>query len=74
MDDDVLDEVFDPALAGIMSDHDLEEPLLCTLCSRPLGFSTDDQPFWPAGPMCGDCYQAQQMDDEIFWSEMDEGS
>jgi hypothetical protein len=73
MDDDVLDEVFDPALAGIMSDHDLEEPLLCTLCSRPLGFSTDDQPFWPAGPMCGDCYQAQQMDDEIFWSEMDEG-
>jgi len=74
MDDDPLGEVLDLTLAGIMTDHDLEEPPLCTLCSRPLGYNTDDQPFWPTGPMCGDCYQAQQMDDEIWWSEQDEGT
>ena len=47
-------------------------PLPCSLCGRPLGESTDDQPDWPTGPMCGDCYQAQQMDDEIWWSESDD--
>lgn len=28
-----------------------------------------DQPEWPGGPMCGDCYQAQQLDDEIWADE-----
>jgi hypothetical protein len=45
---------------------------LCTLCSRPLGYSSDDQPDWPTGPMCGDCYQAREMDNEIWASELDE--
>jgi hypothetical protein len=45
------------------------EPLICISCGRPLGNSGDDQPEWPTGPMCADCYQARQMDDEIWWSE-----
>jgi len=53
-------------------DDVLDEPLVCTLCDRPLGHSTDDQPDWPAGPICGDCYQAREMDNEIWWSEQDE--
>ena len=70
MDGDLPDELLDPAVLGGFSEHLLdEETVTCTLCGRPLGFSTDDQPFWPTGPMCGDCYQAQQMDDEIAWSE-----
>lgn len=56
MDDLALDEMED-------------EPVLCTLCARPLGIFPEDQPQWPTGPMCGDCYQARQMDDEIWWSE-----
>jgi hypothetical protein len=55
-----------------MVDEILEAPLLCAQCARPLGYSGDDQPDWPGGPLCGDCYQARQMDDEIWWSELDE--
>ena len=47
------------------------DQLQCTLCSRPLGYSTDDQPFWPTGPMCGDCYQARETDNDIWASELD---
>ena len=71
MDDDVLDEVLDPAVLGGLSEHILDDQLTCTLCNSPLGYSTDDQPYWPTGPMCGNCYQAQQMDDEIWMSEQD---
>ena len=46
------------------------DQLQCTLCGRPLGFSTDDQPFWPTGPMCGDCYQAREMDNDIWATEL----
>jgi hypothetical protein len=49
-------------------DETLEEPESCSICGRPLGYSPDDQPYWPTGPMCGDCYQSRQMDDEIFWT------
>jgi hypothetical protein len=49
----------------------MAETLTCVTCGRPLGESSDDQPDWPTGPMCGDCYQARQMDDEIWWSEED---
>lgn len=52
---------------------DNAERLLCVICSRPLGVFPEDQPDWPTGPLCGDCYQAQQMDDEIFWDEFGEG-
>ena len=47
------------------------DQLQCTLCGRPLGFSTDDQPFWPTGPMCGDCYQAREMDNDIWATELE---
>lgn len=73
MDTDLPDQLLDPAVIGGMSEHLLDgDATTCTLCGRPLGFSTDDQPFWPTGPMCGDCYQAQQMDDEIAWSDSQE--
>lgn len=53
-----------------MVDEILEEPnLTCTLCARPLGYNTDDQPYWPTGPMCGDCYQAREMDNDIWAAE-----
>ena len=41
----------------------------CILCGRALGRSADDQPDWPTGPMCGDCYQARELDNELWWSE-----
>ena len=50
-----------------------DAPLECVVCARPLGIFPEDQPDWPTGPICGDCYQAQQMDDEIFWSMHDDG-
>jgi len=53
-----------------MVDELLEAPdLACSICDRPLGLFPEDQPDWPTGPICGDCYQARQMDDEIWWSE-----
>ena len=66
MDDHLLD---DPLMLGAAIDEMTDDPPICTLCGRPLGDNIDDQPFWPTGPMCGDCYQARQMDDEIWWSE-----
>jgi hypothetical protein len=72
MDDDLIDVVLDPAVVAGISDEVLDEQVACTLCGRPLGYSADDQPFWPTGPMCGDCYQSQQMDDEIVWSDLDQ--
>ena len=52
-----------------MTDGWIDGELLCSLCSRPLGDSSDDQPDWPTGPMCGDCYQAREMDNELWWAE-----
>ncbi len=46
------------------------DQIMCTLCGRPLGDSTDDQPFWPTGPMCGDCYQAREMDNDLWAMEL----
>jgi hypothetical protein len=43
------------------------EPLFCTACGRPLGLFPEDQPDWPSGPLCGDCYQARQQEDEMHW-------
>jgi hypothetical protein len=42
-----------------------DEATDCAICGRPLGYSLDDQPNWPTGPMCGECYQSRQLDDEI---------
>ena len=50
-------------------DEILEGPEHCTICGRPLGYSIDDKPYWPTGPMCGECYQSRQMDDELAWTD-----
>jgi hypothetical protein len=47
-----------------------DELITCTLCGQPLGESSDDQPDWPTGPMCGDCYQARETDNDIWASEL----
>jgi hypothetical protein len=52
----------------MLFDEPTGEDITCDLCGRRLGELPDDQPDWPTGPMCGDCYQARQMDDEIWWS------
>lgn len=52
-----------------MVDEILEDYPLCTICGSPLGNSSDDQPLWPTGPMCGECYQAREMDNEIWWTD-----
>ncbi len=46
-----------------------DEATDCAICGRPLGYSIDDRPDWPTGPMCGECYQSRQLDDEIAWTE-----
>ena len=61
-------DVDDELLIGAMIFGADDEPLYCVICGKPLDGSIDDQPNWPSGPMCGNCYQSQQMDDEIDWS------
>ncbi|CAN5555066.1 hypothetical protein BH23CHL7_BH23CHL7_17660 [soil metagenome] len=56
-----------------MTDHDTPAPVLCTTCGGPLGYSYDDQPDWPTGPLCGACYQANQSDDEELYPLPHEG-
>jgi hypothetical protein len=59
-----------PILDGLMFDDAFAgQPLPCSLCGRPLGELPDDQPDWPTGPLCGDCYQAQQAEDEMWEAE-----
>ena len=53
-------------LGSVVAD---DETAACAICGRPLGYSTDDQPNWPTGPMCGECYQSRQLDDEIAWTD-----
>lgn len=49
-----------------MFDEIFDEPAVCAICGRPMGLYPDDQPDWPTGPMCGECYQSRQMDDELW--------
>lgn len=51
---------------------DGDEPIICVICGRPLGYSSDDQPDWPTGPMCGDCYQSREMDNDIWAAELEQ--
>ena len=71
MDDELVDMLVDPATLGEVSGQLLGEPLRCAWCGRPLGYSSDDQPAWPGGPKCGECYQAQQADDELMLDMLD---
>jgi hypothetical protein len=43
-------------------------PVICLVCRQPLLGDPEDQPFPPLGPLCGECYRGQQMDDELDWS------
>jgi len=70
MDGDLPDDLIDPASVSGMSERLLDpDSVICASCGGRLGFSSDDQPFWPTGPMCGNCYQARQMDDELAWPD-----
>ena len=46
-----------------------QSDLTCVICGAQLVGDPDDQPDWPTGPMCGNCYQAREMDNELWWSE-----
>ena len=46
------------------------DQLLCTHCGRPLFGGPEDQPYWPTGPMCADCYQAREMDNDLWMAEL----
>lgn len=39
--------------------------LRCAICHQELDGDPDDQRYAPLGPICGECYRSQQMDDEI---------
>jgi hypothetical protein len=43
----------------------VEDEKTCRICGQPLLGDVEDQPFPPLGPMCGECYRSQQMDDEL---------
>ena len=56
-----------------MADAFIEEAhLYCVVCGRTLGALPEDQPDWPTGPLCGECYQAQQADDELWAAELEQ--
>jgi hypothetical protein len=48
-----------------------DEPLYCVICGDELIGLPDDQPDWLTGPICGDCYQARETDNDIWASELD---
>jgi hypothetical protein len=46
--------------------HDpTSQPIYCTACGRPLGLFPEDQPDWATGPICGECYQELNFEDEV---------
>jgi hypothetical protein len=47
-----------------------DETLFCVVCGNALVGLPDDQPDWPTGPMCGECYQAREMDNDIWAMEL----
>ena len=47
------------------------DEISCVICGRPLGLNPDDQPDWPTGPMCGDCYQSRELDNDIWAAKLD---
>jgi hypothetical protein len=58
----------DPANIGAeVSNLDTPKPVACTYCGQQLGYSSDDQPDWPTGPICGACHQSNQSDDEELY-------
>ena len=54
---------------ALVTEDAFDAPTECSICGRPLGENIDDQPYWPTGPMCGECYQSRQLDDEMAWDD-----
>ena len=48
-----------------------DEPQFCVICGNELVGLPDDQPDWPTGPMCGNCYQSRELDNDIWAAELD---
>ena len=46
------------------------EPLYCVICGDELDGLPDDQPDWPTGPMCGNCYQSRETAHDIWAAEV----
>ncbi len=44
------------------------DALYCMICGSVLTGDPDDQPYPPAGPMCGECYRAREFD-QILWEQ-----
>jgi hypothetical protein len=40
----------------------------CRVCGQGLVGDPEDQADPPLGSLCGECYRAQQLDDELDWS------
>ena len=52
--------------------QETDEPLFCVICGNELVGLPDDQPDWPTGPMCGNCYQSRETDNDIWASELED--
>ena len=52
-----------------MTADSADEPLYCIICGDELVGLPDDQPDWPTGPICGECYQAREMDVDLWARE-----
>jgi len=60
--DDILDDL--TLLAAIDDDP------ICTICGGTLDGDPEDDPTHPGGPMCGECFRAREMDEEIWASDL----
>ena len=59
----------DLSLGASFGHTDGAGPLYCVICGQPLTGDPEDQPDWPTGPMCGECYRGQQTDDDMAVDE-----
>jgi len=64
--DDDRDRADELGLGAVLQDEDLT----CSFCGEPLTGDLDDQPDWPSGPMCANCYQAREMDNDLWAMEL----
>lgn len=47
-----------------------DQTVYCTSCSRPLGIFPEDQPDWATGPICGECYQSLNWEDQVAHDQL----
>ena len=41
----------------------------CTVCGTALDGDPEDDPWSPGGALCGECFRAREMDEELWMSE-----